>query len=344
MFPSSVAAEPSQWVSDAFGLFDHHTQPERLNWAGVQHSGPEKRMQRPLAPTDLQILMFEKSMVAGRGQAMAVALGTDIFGNLMGDGLETAFTLTSQSHMESAYSHQGLSYVIISANRAAGLYSASAHIPAQPQHSVSLQSERQIYRITADLAGIDLALNNPKLGHIQTILQSTPLKDPYGNQAANGLGLAFGLHNQQSGAYSLIPAVSVNGVGTVRLPRTLLANQQTVQLLTGLKQTGGLDLTSPLPALHPSIPLATEYDADLGLLHLVWGPIQTDQNHLAPDGLAVEIELATDLFDPSIYQAWVETGYVHASLFLWEEDFPARVTLDSPFGHQIHEVQRWPKK
>ena len=84
--------------------------------------------------------------------------------------------------------------------------------------------------------------------------------------------------------------VSVNALGTAHLPRALLADQQQSRLTAVLKQTEPLKLQVPQPRLIRDIPLSTAYDADLGLLNLVWGPLQTDEGHLAPDGLSVEIE------------------------------------------------------
>ena len=96
-----------------------------------------------------------------------MALGIDRFGNLMDDGLQVLFTLASEDTLLEATSQGGLAFRL-TAGQEAGIYSAASFL----KHPIELQSERQIYRINADVRALDLALGGPEIGHVQIKLQT----------------------------------------------------------------------------------------------------------------------------------------------------------------------------
>ena len=318
-----------QWTSDAFGLFDPATEPERQAWAGLQG---ERYIQGPEPPTSLQILMGEKSLIAGRGRSMALALGLDTHGNLMANGLITEFQLSSEDRTFQTESDNGLAYIIIPNTTLAGLFWASALI----KNNSPLQSERQLYRITADMRQVVPRIEGSRIGDVRADLVSPPLRDVHDNLIDDGQGFLFQL--KRHGKTDLIPALSVSALVQAQIPKDQLDREQFLRLSTNFEQTDAKVLAYAKPRLLSPIALTTQYNADLGLLNVKWAPLLTDDGHLVPDGSRVKLRLETKLFDPADTTAWVEAGMARASLFLWKEDFPARLTLATSFGAEVYEV------
>ncbi len=331
LFPALIilAASPAladpQLVTDAFGVAATDD-IARAGWSGYRET--LSGVGEIIAPEDgasVQFYLGEKSLVAGVGRGLAMALVMDAKGNLVADGTGATFTLDSVIYP--AITHNGIAAATFGPFQAAGQFHAGAAIAGQ-------QSARAEYVVTADLASVKPVLAEtagPMLPEDFHEFATSPLADRFGNAVSDGSGLTVELRGDD-GRTTILPAITVGGVARAILLARDLGPKGTVRATLAANESVGQPFR--IASLLPAADLAVTAMAlpDIAATSLKLGPFLTDAGHLLNDGALITVAITTVSGATQVQSGWVLDGSASFLLLLDRPDFPLSLTISSPLG------------
>jgi hypothetical protein len=322
---AALPARADELMTDAFGIA-LAADSARAGWAGYRETmtGVGETIV-PGPGAQVQFYLGAKSLVAGLGQGLAMALVTDLVGNMVADGAGVEFAIDAARHQ--AVTQNGIAAVTVGPFTQAGQFHAGAAIKGQ-------QSTRHEYVVTADLRGIAPALlpqGKPALAEDFQDVATAVLTDRFGNPVTEGSGLTF-LLTGADGSTSVLPAVTLNGAALGKLLVRDIAAQGVLQASFGASTS----LAAPLRtvALNPVGDLAITVTAlpDIAATRLQIGPFLTDAGHVLNDGATVTLQITTKAGAMPSQTGWVLDGAVDFTTLISPDDFPIALTITSPLG------------
>jgi hypothetical protein len=312
-------------LTDAFGMAPD-SDSARAGWAGYRESMTgQGAVTAPGTGARVQFYLGAKSLVAGRGQGLAMALVTDANGNLVNDGTGVDFTVADAQHQ--AITQNGIAAVPFGPFAKAGQFHAGAGIAGQ-------QSTRQEYVVTADLPSVVPALlpqQGAALAEDFHDIATAPLIDRFGNLVSDGSGVTV-LLTSADGSTTLLPGVTLGGAAKVKLLVRDIAAEGAMQV----NLAGQSSASQPLQmtALRPMGDLALRAVAlsDIAATRLVIGPFLTNAGHVLNDGALVSLQITTPRGALPEQTGWVLDGAVSFIALIGPGDFPIDLTVASLLG------------
>ncbi|KAJ56844.1 hypothetical protein ACMU_07855 [Actibacterium mucosum KCTC 23349] len=301
---------------DAFGILPASAvSPERMQWADLRPSTNE--------PVHILLFVGPKSLQAGGPQGNAVALVTDMWGNLVPDG-QVTFQRDGFTPMDATL-HDGLAHLRFAAPTRAGTYDIHATIDGQ-------QSARAQLRVTAALSSISPILvpaDGPLRPEKLTTFASRDLRDRYGNPVENGTAATLMLQHNDGTLSHVVAPVVAGRVQVPFLPRDVDAGG-TLALSVGAQDTAASVQFAPLAA---DVPVAAQlWTPTAGLLALRVGPLTTDAGYLLPDGAPITVQATASQGATDTRTGWVRDGHFQTLLSLRPATQPVRLTIETALG------------
>lgn len=315
------AALAQEVSTDAFGAFPTAEIGERENWAGLRTTSSGTSIMQTAGSSDAAILFAgPKSIVAGIEPGHAVAIGLDIFGNMV-DGVPTQFVL-GFGEAVSVSTEDGIADVLFTPPPQSGVFLAGADVGG-------VQSSRADYRVTAHLATVqpqfapgDATVLPESFAQIST----DQLVDGYGNIVDDGVGLNV-LMQDERGQTTLIPSVVRDGAARSNLLTRDISGNISAELAMAGTRAGGLRFVIEDMRLKDTGAFAMWAEPSIRAVHLRIGPLETDAGYLVPDGTSAFVTLRTATGSQQDSQGWVLDGYVSFVLRLGPETGPYDVSL-----------------
>ncbi|MEO0328715.1 MAG: hypothetical protein AAF217_08975 [Pseudomonadota bacterium] len=236
---------------------------------------------RPI--TSIAMLSGEKSILAGQGQFMSMAVVETENGELVPDGTEVRFlyqgdkffiakTIGGIAHFSfNAPRRSGYVSVIASARNISTIPDIIRVVPSEPV-SVDISKDFTVSRIADDR---------------QIWFTTKPMLDHFGNRIADGGFIQFSATDNE-GQWAFINAASVNGVARAKFIQRKLRNE--MELRARHKDIIGQPVAVPFnqPKLLPTVDL--EFQMSDGKIDLVMGPIRYANGTYVGDGYPVSVE------------------------------------------------------
>ena len=308
-------------TTDAFGILPTMQLGERANWAGLRQSPNGGGTLHEATSTDAVILFVgPKSIVAGIEPGHAVALGLDVFGNMVGRA-QTDFNL-GFGQTFSVETHDGIADVLFTPPPQAGVFLAGAEIDG-------VQSARADYRVTAHLATVQPQFANVAANVLPETfgeIATTQLADAYGNIVDDGVGLSFILIDD-TGATTFIPSVVSDSVASSVLLARGLSGPITGQLTLAGSATDDLSFEVDEMVLVDVGTFAIWAEPAIDAVQIRLGPLATSNGYLVPDGTAGLVEVTAVSGARLSAQGWVLDGYLSFVLMLSPNAGPFEVSL-----------------
>lgn len=316
---NAVAAQDV--TTDAFGILPTESLGERANWTGLRETSTGEQMMQTAGPTDATILFVgPKSIVAGIEPGHAVALGLDIYGNMV-NGAQTRFRL-GYGDVVAVNTTYGIADVLFTPPPYSGVFLAGADID-------DVQSARADYRVTAHLATVSpqfVEQTVPVLPETFGLISTEPLVDAYGNAVEDGVGVSIILRDAEGAATHLPSVVRDGAAQSTLLARALEGDVTGVMALAGTEAAG---LSFPIEdlILEDVGDILIWEERAINAIHLRVGPLATDKGYLVPDGMAGMVEVASQTGIEQTAQSWVLDGYMSFVFLLDPNSGPFEVSL-----------------
>ena len=315
------AAVGQEVSTDAFGAFPTAEMGERENWAGLRSTSTGNSIMQTAGPSDAAILFVgPKSIVAGIEPGHAVAIGLDIFGNMV-DGVPTQFVL-GFGEDASVSTQDGIADVLFTPPPKSGVFLAGADVGG-------VQSSRADYRVTAHLATVqpqfapgDATVLPESFAQMSTDL----LVDGYGNIVDDGIGLNILLRNEK-GQTTFMPSVVRDGAARSNLLTRDVSGGISAELAMAGTHAGGLRFVIEDMKLKDTGAFAMWAEPSINAVHLRIGPMETSAGYLVPDGTSAFVTVKTAAGSLQDAQGWVLDGYVSFVLRLGPESAPYDVSF-----------------
>jgi len=308
-------------TTDAFGILPTDALGDRANWAGLRQSDDGSATRQTAGPTDAVILFVgPKSIVAGAEPGHAVALGLDVFGNMV-NGAPAGFALGYGQSLPAETRH-GIADVLFTPPPEARNHLAGAEVGG-------VQSARADYRVTAHLATVQ-----PQVGsETGTLLPETfgeiataPLTDAYGNIVDDGVGVSMVL-TDSTGAAAFLPAVVRDGAARGTLLARDLSGPVTGQIALAGTAADGIGFEVAPMGLADVGDFALWAEPAIGAVQIRLGPLATANGYLVPDGTAGRVEVTASDGAHHAAQGWVLDGYLSFVLLLAPDYGPFEAAL-----------------
>lgn len=321
-------ASGQETVTDAFGI--HANGPSSRDvWAGwteaVTVNGVTGRAILPTVGKSVLIYLGEKSLRAGAASGQVAALVLDGNGNLSAD--DTEVTLTIGADVFSRSTKNGIAARVFPAGTLAGQFHAGAAIVGQ-------QSERADYQVLPDLGSLTASWRDdlaPFLTEDMHALETTPMKDRFGNRVLDGIGIEARL-NHPGGAFTLVPMVTVAGVGQGQLLVRDIPNIALAFLNLGQRPLAKKEVLVTRPnALAPITIAASLEEASLAS-RLTIGPFLTDAGYLFSDGSPVNVRVTPRSGPVMLFDTWIFEGAATVLMLAGPGDYPLDVVVTSSLG------------
>ena len=308
-------------VSDAFGLFDPATDPDRAVWSGWTSAGPVA----PGAPDRIVIHAGPKSLVAGKDRGHVVAVIVDRAGNLVAD--ETRATITVAGARHDTRTARGVAHRLLPPDAQARELFVGATVGDR-------QSPRAMLQVVADVGSIrpEIAAPLPDV-QAETLFQiaSSPLTDRFGNPVPDGVGASI-LVSHADGSHSLAFGPTLSDRVQARLIARDISGPAEAVLTLGAHGSAPIPLaiTPPVAAGRPPV-VITRLPA-LAALRVTLGPFLTTDGYTLADGAGVT--LSARLADGTILtdSAFAQDGSVSLLLPLSDPGAVTGLHVSTPLG------------
>jgi hypothetical protein len=308
-------------VSDAFGLFDPATDPDRAVWSGWTSAGPVA----PGAPDRIVIHAGPKSLVAGRDRGHVVAIIVDRAGNLVADDTPTAITIGGGRH-DTRTAHGVAHRLLPPGNQARELFVGAT--------AGDRQSPKAMLGVVADVGSVrpEIAAPLPDAqGETLFPIASTILTDRFGNPVPDGTAGSI-LLAHADGSHSLAFGTALSDRVLARLIARDIPGPADAVLTLGAHSSAPTPLTiaNPIPAGRP--PLGITPLPALAALRVTLGPFLTTDGYALADGAGVS--LSARLADGTILtdSAYAQDGSVSLVLPLSDPGALTGLHVHSPLG------------
>ncbi len=323
-------------ATDAFGILPTAHLGDRANWAGLRGSSTGEDVVQTAGPAEATVLFVgPKSIVAGIEPGHAVALGLDIYGNML-DGAQAQFTLGYGAGLP-AETTRGIVDTLFTPPPRSGVFLAGAEVGG-------VQSARADYRVTAHLATVQpqfIAQDGRILPETFGQIASEPLVDAYGNPVDDGVGVSIFLRDG-AGTATFLPSVVRDATAqSTLLARAITGNVAGQMALAGTS-AGGLSFDVEPMVVTDAGDILIWSEAEINATHLRVGPMATDKGYLVPDGTALAIEIMGGDGAMQPAQGWVLDGYAAFVFLLDPQSGPFDVTLtlsDTKITRQVSVAQ-----
>ena len=315
---ASMAQEVS---TDAFGILPTADLGDRANWAGVRTTSTGGSIMQEPGPADAAILFVgPKSIVAGIESGHAVAIGLDIFGNMV-DEVPTRFVLGFGETADVA-TQDGIADVLFTPPPQSGVSLAGAEVG-------DVQSSRADYRVTAQLATVqplfapgDAAVLPETFAQMSTDL----LVDSYGNIVDDGVGVNVILKDAE-GHMTFMPLVVRDGAARSNFLTRDISGKISAELALSGTRAEGLRFVVQDIVLKDTKVFSMWAEPSINAVHLRIGPLETSAGYLVPDGTSAMVAIeATDESRQDV-QGWILDGYTSFVLRLGPEGAPFDVSV-----------------
>ncbi len=316
---SGTAAQ--EVTTDAFGVVPTADLGERANWAGLRTTSTGGAMtQKPKAVDAAILFVGPKSIVAGIEPGHAVAIGLDVFGNMV-DDVPTEFVLGTGEE-SNITSQDGIADLLFTPPPRSGVFLAGADVGG-------VQSSRADYRVTAHLATVQpkfAADNNAVLPETFAQISTDVLLDSYGNIVDDGVGLVTILEDG-NGLTTLLPTVVRDGAAQSNLLTRDLSGDVFGSVALAGTRAEGLRFAIQDMVLTDAGAFAIWAEPSINAVHLRIGPMETDAGYLVPDGTSVAVDIVARDRTRQTVAGWVLDGYVSFLLSVAPDSAPFDVAL-----------------
>ena len=327
LFAAPVAAET--YLSDAFGIVPEAAlSAERTAWAGLRDGTTQQRVTADDADAVL-IFVGPKALVAGKDEGHAVALSFDRYGNLAQDA-QVSFLLESNDMLDTPL-QDGIGDVLFVPEPRSGTFSAGARVN-------SLQSTRALYRVTADLDSVAVAVDGAPAIRAETFttLASGTLSDQFGNFVEDGTGATSLLSHDDGSGTLLFAPVREAKAEAIALGRDMSMGG-TVTFQIGSAMGGGSFIYDSPAAAEPPKLWLWGVD-DIGAVGLRLGPVTTDEGYLLTDGSPVEVQVSGTDGSAVSATGWIRDGYFETLLRRPAKDDTLTVRFATALGAEERQV------
>lgn len=319
LLAGSAAAQ--EVTTDAFGVLPTASLEDRANWAGLRTTSfGEAVTQEPQAVDAAIFFVGPKSIVAGIEPGHAVAIGSDIFGNMV-DGAPTTLVLGT-GETANVTTQDGIADLLFTPPPRSGVFLAGANVGG-------VQSSRADYRVTAHLATVQPAFaegNNVLLPETFAQISTDGLRDSYGNIVDDGVGLMTILEDG-NGLTTLLPTVVRDGAAQSNLLTRDLSGDVSGSVALAGTRAEGLRFAIQDMVLTDAGAFAIWAEPSINAVYLRIGPMETDAGYLVPDGTSVSVDVVARDSTRQTVAGWVLDGYVSFLLSLAPESAPFDVAL-----------------
>ncbi len=316
--------------SDAFGFYTREDDI-RENWSGERTicdgSQCTSKFLKNKNTYVINGFFGQKSLLAGKDNAMSLGLFQDEFGNLVRNSQANA-SFDDNAISKKFEVKDGLGFAAYQANQIARLYNTSIF-------SDQTQSGREIYRIIPDTTSIKpnliQATTNTSQGMV-TKIETNPLFDQYSNQAPIGM-LSTIIIEDEKNRYTYTPITTKSGVATEMINTTTMRGTYRYKIYTPHQSSdeGKIIVKSKTLTIVQSLDAVLESETQI--LDTNFHGIMTNLNHLVQDGVLFQITAKQSNGKKSTIESWSLNGNIEARFALYEKAFPVQLTLKSEFGN-----------